>query len=168
MLQCMLSLLFDVVCNFVPTYRSSLLNRSDVSLRGVRLLYFGQHWSQAIVSAARITFGCKGKASKTFESPIWHIDLAANIGDLAGVGYGRLVYMRKDLECEEKPSRGRWFAFLSIFGCLGNDGEEIQRSYTPLSNAEEYKKADCPVSPSQVDSFVHSDVTFKSPFWKRM
>eukprot|EP00913_Durusdinium_trenchii_P026706 g25055.t1 len=35
------------------------------------------------------------------ESPIWHIDLAANIGE---------------------------------------DGEEIQRSYTPLSNAEDYKK----------------------------
>lgn len=49
----------------------------------------------------RMTFACKGKASKSFESPIWHIDLAANIGE---------------------------------------DGEEIQRSYTPLSNAEDYKK----------------------------
>ncbi|CAJ1420610.1 unnamed protein product [Effrenium voratum] len=48
-----------------------------------------------------MTFACKGKAPKTFESSIWHIDLAAP---------------------------------------LGEDGEEIQRSYTPLSNAEQYKK----------------------------
>ena len=49
-----------------------------------------------------MTFACKGKPAKNFESPIWHIDLAANVGD---------------------------------------DGEEIQRSYTPYSTAEEYKKA---------------------------
>lgn len=49
----------------------------------------------------RMTFACKGKPSKHFESSIWHIDLAANLGD---------------------------------------HGEEIQRSYTPYSTAEEYKK----------------------------
>jgi len=49
----------------------------------------------------RLSFACKGKPSKNFESSIWHIDLAAN---------------------------------------LGPDGEEIQRSYTPYSTAEEYKK----------------------------
>lgn len=49
----------------------------------------------------RMTFNCKGRPSKDFESSIWHIDLAANLGD---------------------------------------DGEEIQRSYTPYSTAEEYKK----------------------------
>ncbi|CAL1126347.1 unnamed protein product [Cladocopium goreaui] len=48
-----------------------------------------------------MTFACKGKPSKHFESSIWHIDLAANLGD---------------------------------------HGEEIQRSYTPYSTAEEYKK----------------------------
>ncbi|CAE7817835.1 RPL21E, partial [Symbiodinium necroappetens] len=49
----------------------------------------------------RMRFACKGKAASKFESTIWHIDLAANVGD---------------------------------------DGEEIQRSYTPLSSAEDYKK----------------------------
>eukprot|EP00439_Symbiodinium_sp_Y106_P060993 s632_g9.t1 len=49
----------------------------------------------------RMRFACKGKAPSKFESTIWHIDLAANVGD---------------------------------------DGEEIQRSYTPLSSAEDYKK----------------------------
>ena len=41
----------------------------------------------------RLSFACKGKPSKSFESSIWHIDLAANLGP------GNLV----ETSCHETP-----------------------------------------------------------------
>ena len=43
----------------------------------------------------RLSFACKGKPSKNFESSIWHIDLAANLGP------GNLV----EASCYETPRK---------------------------------------------------------------
>ena len=40
--------------------------------------------SQMLSQPGRMTFACKGKAPKTFESSIWHIDLAAPLGRALG------------------------------------------------------------------------------------
>ena len=38
----------------------------------------------------RMTFACKGKPSKHFESSIWHIDLAANLGARLDGGFSEM------------------------------------------------------------------------------